>query len=70
MNKQEIIDNLRLEIIERDILLIDMQAKTRMAAELLRRVSITHENMNIIHGRVVDSVFCEEIENAISELSA
>jgi hypothetical protein len=37
---------------------------------LLRRVSITHENMNIIHGRVVDSVFCEEIENAISELSA
>jgi hypothetical protein len=70
VNKQEIIDNLRLEIIERDILLIDMQAKIRMAAELLRRVSITHENMNIIHGRVVDSVFCEEIENAISELSA
>jgi hypothetical protein len=70
LNKQEIIDNLRLEIIERDILLIDMQAKIRMAAELLRRVSITHESMNIIHGRVVDSVFCEEIENAISELSA
>jgi hypothetical protein len=70
MNKQEIIDNLRLEISERDMLLIDMQAKIRMAAELLRRVSITHENMNIIHGRVVDSVFCEEIENAISELSA
>lgn len=43
MNKQEIIDNLRLQVSDRDMALIDLNAKLRNAVDLLKRVDTNDE---------------------------
>lgn len=76
MNKQEIIDKLRLEISERDMLLIDMQAKQRNAIKLLKLANLQIEiackkiaNMPVEPERLPVVSVQQCINEALSELS-
>lgn len=68
MNKQEIIDNLRLQISDRDMALIDLNAKLRNAVDLLKTVKEKLYNMDIVYHNAVDSAFYEEVCETIERL--
>ena len=60
MNKQEIIDNLRLELRDRDLILINMSAKMRESVKLLRRAQ----------AQIQDEVLYADISAIMPELEA
>lgn len=60
MNKQEIIDNLRLELRDRDLILINMSAKMRESVNLLRRAQ----------AQIQDEILYADISAIMPELDA
>lgn len=72
MNKQEIIDNLRLELRDRDLVVIDLRAKNKIAANVLEKAKNQLEYWDKNHVYIesfINDELVQEISNTLQELA-
>lgn len=72
MNKQEIIDNLRIELRDRDLAVINLRAKNKIAATVLEKAKNQLEYWDKNHVYVesfVNDELVKEISDTLQEIA-